>query len=146
MSVYGNFTTESGTPIVVGVVITKGANKNVITKIRTVHARGDFERQITDNSVLFLGEDKKETKAWFRLLGIEVPLEGKTFGFIRSLSQNEPNVNMKYEKDSEGNTLPVGNRNFSMSPRLRIKTETFSLLIYRNRLRMIYKAYALICL
>ena len=98
MSVYGNFTTESGTPIVVGIVITKGVNKNVITKIRTVHARVDFEKQITDKSVLFLGEDKKETKAWFRLLGIEVPLEGKTFGFIRSLSQNEPNVNPSDEK------------------------------------------------
>lgn len=88
-SVYGNLFTEDGTPIVVGVVITKGANKNVISKVRTIHARKDFENQITDDSVLYLSENKKETIAWFRLLGIDVPLEGKKFGFIRILPQDD---------------------------------------------------------
>lgn len=93
VSVYGNLTTANGTPIVVGIVITKGVNKNIITKVRTVHARGDFKNQITDASVLYLGENKKETKAWFRLLGIDVPLEGVKFGFIRSISHSDDFVN-----------------------------------------------------
>jgi len=49
------------TPVVVGVVATKGRGGNVITKIRTVHARGNFVSQITDDTILYLNENKKET-------------------------------------------------------------------------------------
>lgn len=88
VNVYGNLLTESGVPILVGIVVTKGRGGNVISKIRTIHARSDLEQQITDASVLYLGENKKETKAWFQALGNDVPLGGTKFGFIRSIPQN----------------------------------------------------------
>lgn len=105
VNVYGNLTTANGIPIVVGIVITKGVNKNIITKVRTIHARRDFKHQITDESVLYLGEDKKETKAWFRLLDNDVPLEGTKFGFIRSISQKELSVKHQKKKTSNREIL-----------------------------------------
>ena len=80
------------TPVVVGVVATKGRGGNVITKIRTVHARGNFVSQITDDTILYLNENKKETDKWFQAQGQPVPMRGTKYGFIRSITLTDENV------------------------------------------------------
>lgn len=97
VSVYGHLIHNGTTPIVVGVMIAKDRSGTAsIAKIRTVHARGDYRRQITDDSVLYLNPNKKETSAWFQALGIRVPLGGKRFGFIRSIAGDTQNVKYSY--------------------------------------------------
>lgn len=111
MSIYGNLTTEGGTPIVVGVVITKGINKNVITKIRTVHARSDFEQQITDDSVLFLGEDKKEMNGKYQVGSGRVVTVSHDTPFIEDIIPQEPDsVKSQLKKTSDKDYLDAVNR------------------------------------
>ena len=125
VNVYGNLTTANGIPIVVGIVITKGVNKNIITKVRTIHARRDFKHQITDESVLYLGEDKKETKAWFRLLDNDVPLEGTKFGFIRSISQKELSVKHQKKKTSNREILATALESVAKDEKERTKLHEY---------------------
>ena len=47
---------------------------------------------ITDDSVLYLDENKKRTRQWFQACGIQVPLGETKFGFIRSISQKADSV------------------------------------------------------
>ena len=77
----------------VGVVATRGRGENVVTKIRTVHAKGDIQKQITDDSILYLGENKKETNKWFQAQGQRVPMGGTKYDFIRSIPQLDGFVN-----------------------------------------------------
>ena len=63
---------------------------------------------ITDDSVLYLDENKKRTRQWFQACGIQVPLGETKFGFIRSISQkadsvkdNTPNSPKFSERDSD---------------------------------------------
>ena len=84
VSVYGNLF-ANGIPVTVGVVMTRNSGGTVISKIRTVHARSDLKKQITDESVLYIGENKKETNAWYQTCGIDVPLGGTQLGVIRSI-------------------------------------------------------------
>jgi len=42
-----------------------------------------------------VGEDKKRTQEWFLACGIQVPLGGNKFGFIRSIAQEIDSVNRK---------------------------------------------------
>ena len=75
------------------------SGQNAITNIRTVHARSDFAKQITDESMRYLNEDKKRTRKWFQVCGnLNVPLEGTKFGFIYSIPFLSDKVN--------GNPLP----------------------------------------
>jgi len=95
-------------PIVVGVMIAKDRSGTAsIAKIRTVHARGDYRRQITDDSVLYLNPNKKETSAWFQALGIRVPLGGKRFGFIRSIAGDTQNVKYSDTADDKRNLFSM---------------------------------------
>lgn len=95
VSVYGELYTDAGVPVVVGVMMTKGANGiMLLNKIRTVHARGKVT-QINDDSVLYLNENKKRTREWFQVCGISVPLDGTQFGLIRSISYENSNVNLQ---------------------------------------------------
>ena len=96
VSVYGKLYYK-GVPVVVGVVATRGRGGNVVTKIRTVHARGDIQNQITDDSILYLGENKKETNQWFQAQGHRVPMRGTKYGFIRSIAQKPKSVNSSDE-------------------------------------------------
>ncbi len=90
INVYGNLFI-GGTPVVVGVVMHRDINgQAIISNIRTIHARSDFAKQITDQSVLYLNEDKKQTRSWFQVCGnLNVPLEGTKYGLIRSITFNE---------------------------------------------------------
>lgn len=99
VNVYGNLFVGD-TPVVVGIVMhLDRAGRNVISNIRTIHARSNFAKQITDESVLYLGEDKKRTRKWFHDCGnLNVPLGGTKFGLIRSITYegNSVKENPKY--------------------------------------------------
>ena len=71
--------------------------------------------EMTDENVLYLSENKKETKSWFQSLGTQkLPLGGNRFGFIRSISQSADSVNKQFsvsgddEVDSQGRKLSEG--------------------------------------
>lgn len=112
VNVYGNLFIN-GKPVVVGVVMQKDrTGQNVINKIRTIHMRNDATKQITDETVLYLNEDKKKTAKWFQVCGnLNVPLEGTRFGVIRIISFKEENV--KYSlKDSSDRELTKEQQEF----------------------------------
>lgn len=80
-------------PVLVGIVVTHDrSGKNVINKVRTIHARRDATKKISDESVLYLSENKKRTRDWFQAQGTQLPLRGTKFGFIRSIARGEENV------------------------------------------------------
>ena len=74
-------------PMMVGVTISRDRAGNDISKVRTYNTRRDVGNLISDQSILYLNEDKKRTRKWFQACGIQVPLGETKFGFIRSVSQ-----------------------------------------------------------
>lgn len=91
VNVYGQLFAK-GKPVVVGIVMRLDSDgRTIINNIRTVHARSDFAKQITDDSVLYLNENAKRTRSWFHDCGnLNVPLAGTKYGFIRSITfENE---------------------------------------------------------
>ena len=89
VSVYGDLIVDNK-PVMVGLVMVRNSSgTGVINKIRTIHMRGDAGRLITDDSVLYLNEDKKRTRSWFQVCGISVPLNGTKYGPIRTIAQAE---------------------------------------------------------
>ena len=92
INVYGKLYIGSS-PVVIGIMIGKHRNGQSVDKIQTVHPNRHFLDEVTDNNTLYLGENKKETNAWFQALGAqEPPLGGTKYGFIRMLSQGDGNV------------------------------------------------------
>lgn len=73
------------------------------------YARGNATNLITDDSVLYITTDKKRARNWFQVCGISVPLEGKQYGLIRSITPELPAVNKdsgekrNSSRDSAGN-------------------------------------------
>lgn len=130
VSVYGNlFLPNSATPVVVGIVMRRDINgQTLINNIRTVHARSDFAKQITDKSVLYLNEDRKKTRTWFHVCGIlNVPLNGTKYGLIRSISFSDHSVKtddttLDGEVATSQSGAPVAVVNKDGSSRLSIKT------------------------
>ncbi|MBQ8836450.1 MAG: hypothetical protein IJ002_03175 [Clostridia bacterium] len=97
ISVFGDiFVGDS--PMMVGVTVSKDRAGNTISKVRTYNTRRDVGKLITDDTVLYLDKNKKRTRKWFQACGIQVPLGGNTFGFIRSISQFNDGVNTFGEK------------------------------------------------
>lgn len=101
ISVFGDLEVSEA-PVMVGVMVTYDRNgRNVINKVRTIHARSDVSKLITDESVLYLSENKKRTREWFQARDIIVPLGGTKFGVIRSIAYSDMNVNPSAEISSE---------------------------------------------
>ena len=92
VSVFGEATIGTASPLMVGVTISKDNAGNDISKVRTYNARKDVGSLITDGTILYLNENKKRTQRWFLVCGIQVPLDGAKFGFIRSIAQKSENV------------------------------------------------------
>ena len=89
-------------PVLVGIVVTHDrSGKNVINKVRTIHARRDAAKKISDESVLYLSENKKRTRDWFQAQGTQLPLRGTKFGFIRSIARGEENVKFSLREPVE---------------------------------------------
>ena len=101
-NVYGQLYV-SNSPVVVGVMMKQTPKGNIVNKIKTVHPNRSVLKEMTDDKILYLSENKKETKSWFQSLGKQVlPLRGKQFGFIRSISQNSQN-DKGFDKNSSKN-------------------------------------------
>ena len=91
VSVFGNVFVNNS-PMMVGITISKDRAGNDINKVRTFNARRDVGNLITDDTVLYINEDKRKTRKWFQACGIQVPLGETKFGFIRSISQKSESV------------------------------------------------------
>lgn len=94
ISVFGDVFVGNS-PMMVGVTISKNRASNDISKVRTFNARKDVGKLINDESILYLDRNEKRTRQWFHACGIQVPLGGTKFGFIRSVSRTYSNVNTK---------------------------------------------------
>lgn len=104
ISVFGDLEV-SDVPVMVGVMVTYDrTGRNVINKVRTIHARSDVSKLISDESVLYLSENKKRTREWFQARGIIVPLGGTKFGVIRSIAYSDTSVNPSTGFSSETKT------------------------------------------
>ena len=88
--VFGQVFDATGNPIVVALRVNSTKRRNSITlvnKIRSVGSRfHNLDKLLNDSNILYLGENKKETKAWFNALGRSTPFGGTKFGLIRSVS------------------------------------------------------------
>ena len=88
--VFGQVFDATGNPIVVALRVNSTKRRNSITlvnKIRSVGSRShNLDKLLNDSNILYLGENKKETKAWFNALGRSTPFGGTKFGLIRSVS------------------------------------------------------------
>ena len=85
VTVWGLVIPDTNIPVAVGVMMVRGeGNRMIVNRILTVHA--DSHAAINDGNILYLNEDKKRTRNWFQVCGISVPLNGTSFGFIRSIS------------------------------------------------------------
>lgn len=100
INVYGEIWVKKS-PLMIAIMVTHArSGASVINKIRTVYAQRNAEDFINDNSVLYLNEDKKRTRAWFQASGTHLPLGGTKFGFIRSISLSEHLVNPDIQKQT----------------------------------------------
>lgn len=104
--VFGQLFDKFGNPIVVAVRINSTSRRNhitVVNKVRSVGSRShNLDTILDDGTILWLNENKKETKAWFNALGRSTPFGGTKFGLIRKIAQKQPTV-----KKSSRNTFPI---------------------------------------
>ena len=95
--VFGQLFDEQNNPIVVALRINSTNRRNHITlvnKIRSVGTRThNLDKLLSEDSLLYLGENKKETNTWFNALGRSTPFGGTMYGLIRSISQSGGKVN-----------------------------------------------------
>ena len=98
--VFGQLFDGGGNPIVVAIRISSTNRRNhisIVNKSRSVGTRShDLDALLADDKLLYLGENKKETKKWFNALGRSTPCGGTKFGLIRSISNPVENVKPKF--------------------------------------------------
>lgn len=87
VNVYGKLYIGSS-PVVIGVMISKGRGGNIINKVQTVHPNRNFANEMAADRILYLTPNKKEARQWFQALSAQMPLlGGNKSGFIRSIAQ-----------------------------------------------------------
>ncbi len=59
-----------------------------------------MDKLLSDSNILYLAENKKETKAWFNALGRSTPFGGTKFGLIRSVSFSDAAVKASREPET----------------------------------------------
>ena len=97
-NVYGKLYV-GGSPVVVGVMVSKTQKGNLVSKIQTVHPKRNFKKEMTSDNILYISKNKKETKLWFQSLSAQMPLLGENkLGFIRMLSQLPESVKTQFDK------------------------------------------------
>lgn len=106
VNVFGEMKGNNGKPIMVSIVMRPNRSGSALVDvIRTVEMRQDTDRLITEESVLYLSENKKRTTDWFQGLGnLSVPFAGTKSGFIRSISYSGGNVNGNIQKSAREQT------------------------------------------
>ncbi len=88
-NVYGNLYVGTS-PIVVGVMIKQSPKGNEINKIQTIHPKRNFYNDLSPDKILYLSENKKETKLWFQSLNAQEPFPRENkFGYIRSIAYED---------------------------------------------------------
>lgn len=112
-NVYGHLYIGTS-PVVIGIMMVQTQKGSIINKIQTVHPNRNVLKEMTDDKILYLSENKKETKLWFQSLGTQkLPLGGNKFGFIRMISQNNAIVNkseIKFSRELDTEYLSAVNR------------------------------------
>lgn len=111
-SVYGKLYIKNS-PVVVGVLTTETQKGVIVNKVQTIHAKRNFMSDITPENILYLNENKKETRAWFQSLSAQMPPLGENkSGLIRKIAQDGTNVKKKNrfsvsapDRDSAGREL-----------------------------------------
>ena len=99
-NVYGQLFVGSS-PVVIGVMIAKSKKGTIVNKIQTVHPNRNYFKEMSDDNILYLSENKREVKSWSQALSAQMPRPGGTrFGFIRSISQPFDSVKSETEKNS----------------------------------------------
>lgn len=98
--VFGQLFDGGGNPIVIAIRISSTNRRNhisIVNKSRSVGTRShNLDALLADDKLLYLGENKKETKKWFNALGRSTPFGGTKFGLIRSISNPVENVKPKF--------------------------------------------------
>lgn len=98
--VFGQLFDGGGNPIVVAIRISSTNRRNhisIVNKSRSVGTRShNLDALLADDKLLYLGENKKETKKWFNALGRSTPFGGTKFDLIRSISNPVENVKPKF--------------------------------------------------
>lgn len=122
--IFGQVFDANSNPIVVALRVNSTKRRNSITlvnKIRSVGSRShDLDKLLSESKILYLGENKKETKTWFNALGRSTPFGGTKFGFIRSVSfsgdavkkyslepQEDAKANVKRAEEYFGTTYKI---------------------------------------
>ncbi len=102
--VFGQVFDANGNPIVVALRVNSTKRRNSITlvnKIRSIGSRShNLDKLLSDSNILYLAENKKETKAWFNALGRSTPFGGTKFGLIRSVSFSDAAVKASREPET----------------------------------------------
>lgn len=111
VNVFGELYGQNGKPIMVGLMIRKGAaGVNWVDAVRTIEMRSDLQRLITPQTALWVNPNEKRTADWFQgaasmfdtdagtmrshvLRDIKALSDESLSGFIRSLSYTEENSN-----------------------------------------------------
>lgn len=122
--IFGQVFDANSNPIVVALRVNSTKRRNSITlvnKIRSVGSRShNLDKLLSESKILYLGENKKETKTWFNALGRSTPFGGTKFGFIRSVSfsgdavkkyslepQEDAKANVKRAEEYFGTTYKI---------------------------------------
>ena len=75
---------------------------SVVNKVRSVGTRShNLDALLSEDKLLYLGENKKETKKWFNALGRSTPFGGTKFGLIRSIRDSDENSNHFFAMDTK---------------------------------------------
>lgn len=127
-SVYGKLYIKHS-PVVVGVLTTETQKGVIVNKVQTIHAKRNFMSDITPENILYLNENKKETRAWFQSLSAQMPPLGENkSGLIRKLAQDGTNVKQKNrfsvsapERDSAGRELSAEQAEYFKDSKVRDK-------------------------
>ena len=97
--VFGRVFDAKRNPIVIALRVNSTNRRNHVTlvnKIRSVGTRShNLDKLLSEDSLLYLSKNKKETVAWFNALGRSTPFGGTKFGLIRSISFQAEKSNRK---------------------------------------------------
>lgn len=103
--VFGQVFDDNRNPIVVALRVNSTNRRNHITlvnKIRSIGTRShNLDTLLSEDALLYLGKNKKETQNWFNALGRSTPFGGTKSGLIRSISYSAENVKASLKKDDK---------------------------------------------
>lgn len=99
---------KNGRPVVVAIKLDatkRGTSISGVSKVRSVGERRDahLDKLLSDDAILYLNPNKKETGAWFQALGRSTPVGGTKFGLIQTIAQAQEKNNRFRENNGNPN-------------------------------------------